>query len=918
MANEVVEQARSAGCAHAESVALRALGLAAGACNQVPDAVRHLEGAVAAAEAASSADLAAEARLSLAGALWRAGESQLAISTLERVRATGLIAVQVASQRAVILAALGRYEEALEAHAPVVPGFRRLGEQAQEGWALNNRGLLQVYLGRFARAEADLVRAEQLMVRSGSLAKAAVYRQNRGFAAARQGDVARALELFAQADERLRELGAEAGARSLGRASALHAAGLSDDARQVAEEVAAQLEAAGDQAYLAECLLLLADIALAGGDPEASAAAARRATSLFERQSRPTWHALAEVAAARAALSRCAAHAAPRSDPGAAGSAAAAPPGDAAVAGPRDDAAGPRDAAVAGHARAAARAADVLRKAGLVPAAAMAHAVAGKLWVAAGDTAQGLGELDAASAGRRRGTAAYRLVAWEALGEARCQRGDRRGAMAALRRALLVNEEQRASLEATELRAHVAVHASSAARLGLGLALGTGRPQSIWTWMERHRANSLSMPAARPPADPAVAAVLAELRQVAQEIAASASGRGAPGQLLARQAELERRVRTLAWHPSAASSAGASGAALVRSDVPVGLRGNRAHGPHTPAPQRSGPVPEVVTPADMAAALGDLALIELAEVDGYLHAVVVAGGRWHCRALGPVGAVQRELGHTRLALRRVAFGASGGAFGRGGEVHLAQSAARLDDLLVAPVSALVGERSVLVVPTAELHAVPWAALPGLAGRPVAVAPSARLWARGRASAHKGRRPARAVVIAGPGLLSAPEEAAEISALYPRARLLAGAEASAGNVIAALEGAPVAHFAAHAHFRADNGLWSSIDLADGPLTVYDLERVRRPPAIVVLSACQSGLSTVRPGDEVMGFVAALLRLGTASVIASLAPVDDAASKSLMVELHRHLRAGSGPAAALAAARSACPGGPALAQACFGGA
>ena len=77
------------------------------------------------------------------------------------------------------------------------------------------------------------------------------------------------------------------------------------------------------------------------------------------------------------------------------------------------------------------------------------------------------------------------------------------------------------------------------------------------------------------------------------------------------------------------------------------------------------------------------------------------------------------------------------------------------------------------------------------------------------------------------------------------------------MLAALEGAGMAHVAAHASFRADNGLWSSLELADGVLTVYELEQLRRPPQVVVLSACQSGLSAVRPGDEVMGLVAALL-------------------------------------------------------------
>ena len=91
-----------------------------------------------------------------------------------------------------------------------------------------------------------------------------------------------------------------------------------------------------------------------------------------------------------------------------------------------------------------------------------------------------------------------------------------------------------------------------------------------------------------------------------------------------------------------------------------------------------------------------------------------------------------------------------------------------------------------------------------------------------------------------------------------------------------------------------------------LTVYELEQLRHPPQVVVLSACQSGLSSVRPGDEMMGLVAALLALGTSSVVASVVPVEDQASEEFMVGLHQRLVAGDPPAAALAGAQAASVG------------
>jgi CHAT domain-containing protein len=126
-------------------------------------------------------------------------------------------------------------------------------------------------------------------------------------------------------------------------------------------------------------------------------------------------------------------------------------------------------------------------------------------------------------------------------------------------------------------------------------------------------------------------------------------------------------------------------------------------------------------------------------------------------------------------------------------------------------------------------------------------------------------------------------------------------ATVDEVAAAMDGAPLAHVAAHGSFRADNPLFSALELADGPLTVYDLERLRTPPARVVLSACDSGMSAVRPGDELMGFTAALLGLGTATLIAPVMPVPTEMTTPLMVDLHRRLGLGASPAVALAEAQ-----------------
>ena len=70
----------------------------------------------------------------------------------------------------------------------------------------------------------------------------------------------------------------------------------------------------------------------------------------------------------------------------------------------------------------------------------------------------------------------------------------------------------------------------------------------------------------------------------------------------------------------------------------------------------------------------------------------------------------------------------------------------------------------------------------------------------------------------------------------------------------------AHIAAHYVAKRGNPLFSSIRLADGDLVVHELAALAQVPRLLVLSACDSAVSAVRPVDEVLGAAAALLSLG----------------------------------------------------------
>ena len=231
---------------------------------------------------------------------------------------------------------------------------------------------------------------------------------------------------------------------------------------------------------------------------------------------------------------------------------------------------------------------------------------------------------------------------------------------------------------------------------------------------------------------------------------------------------------------------------------------------------------------------------------------------------------------------------------------------RLHDLIWAPLSdLLIGCNRVLVVPHEQLGSVPFVAMHDgaqyLSQRyEMAVAPSARVALRGL-----GRHsvPAKHAVIVGESsrLVHAAEEAQFVATLFDEATVLTGQDANGDILRAASAQADVLHLACHGQFRSDNPMFSALHLADGPFTVQDVEALRLPQGVVVLSACESGVATASKGDEVIGLVRAFLIAGAARVVASLWPVDDAVTTEFMAAFYASLRAGAAPAAALRSAQ-----------------
>jgi CHAT domain-containing protein len=143
------------------------------------------------------------------------------------------------------------------------------------------------------------------------------------------------------------------------------------------------------------------------------------------------------------------------------------------------------------------------------------------------------------------------------------------------------------------------------------------------------------------------------------------------------------------------------------------------------------------------------------------------------------------------------------------------------------------------------------------------------------------------------------EAAAVAACHREATVLVGESATTRAVTDGLVGAPLAHIVAHGRFRHDNPLWSTIELADGPLSVYELELLDHTPPVMVLASCDSGVGGPRGGDQLLGLSHTLLRMGTRSIVASVNLVpDDPATTAALVALHEDLARGIEPSASLA--------------------
>src|SRR5689334_2134091 len=304
----------------------------------------------------------------------------------------------------------------------------------------------------------------------------------------------------------------------------------------------------------------------------------------------------------------------------------------------------------------------------------------------------------------------------------------------------------------------------------------------------------------------------------------------------------------------------------------------------------------------------DTALVEYAVLDEELLAFVVTDESVEVvRKLGTVSEVAEEIQRFRFQIDTFRYGSETirrhlPLLTSRAQKHLAS----LYDALFRRIEAVVGKRRVVIVPDRALHYLPFQALHNgshylVEDYEISYAPSAMVLQQCLEKPSTSFESALLFGVADEQIPKVRDEIQTISQVFTNVSCFLDEAATSENLRNNAAGADVVHLACHAQFRADNPLFSALHLQDGWLTVRDATNLQLDCGLVTLSACETGLNQVAPGEELIGLTRGFFSAGAPSVLISLWTVDDQATADLMQEFYRQLRQNQTPSSALRTAQ-----------------
>lgn len=304
-------------------------------------------------------------------------------------------------------------------------------------------------------------------------------------------------------------------------------------------------------------------------------------------------------------------------------------------------------------------------------------------------------------------------------------------------------------------------------------------------------------------------------------------------------------------------------------------------------------------------ALGkERALVEYTTIDDNLVAFVVTNDRVQVvENLGRESEVVEDIERCRFQVDTLRYGSARvrthlPALTERTQKHLRS----LYDRLLRRIEPEIGERQLVIVPHRGLYYLPFHALHDgesyvIERREVSYAPSAVVLQQCIDSVRRDFHSALLLGVADEQIPGVHDELQALYEVFPRVKRYLDEAATSEVLRQHSNNADVLHFACHAQFRSDNPLFSSLRLGDGWFTAGDAYALKLNCGLVTLSACETGMNTVAPGDELMGLTRGFFSAGSPTVMMSLWTVDDAATTELMVEFYRELANTKSPATAL---------------------
>lgn len=265
-----------------------------------------------------------------------------------------------------------------------------------------------------------------------------------------------------------------------------------------------------------------------------------------------------------------------------------------------------------------------------------------------------------------------------------------------------------------------------------------------------------------------------------------------------------------------------------------------------------------------------------------------------------------------------------------------EAARELSNSILAPVAGYLGKKRLIIVADGALHYVPFAVFPDPAVKPqgnrrpsylianheVVNLPSASVLRELRAAGSRRTPPPGLLAMVTnpdfvpggfPPLMESVREAGAILDRVPRGEKtleLEGPRASRELVTSGqLSGYRIVHFTTHGVIDESIPELSGIVLSregdkDGYLRVRDVQRLRLPASLVVLSACNTARGKVMRGEGLVGFTHSFMNAGTSTVVVSHWNVNEDSTPTFMRHFYRALLSqGHSPSAALRSAQLA---------------